>query len=52
VRWGSFFPVGFFDRFMKRMVGLDVVERNFKAQKARDREGESDLDGARKIRMM
>jgi NAD(P)-dependent dehydrogenase (short-subunit alcohol dehydrogenase family) len=32
IRWGRLFPVGFFDRFMKGMVGLDVVERNVKAQ--------------------
>ncbi|KAL2785086.1 IBR finger domain protein [Aspergillus keveii] len=49
VWWGSLFPVGFFDRFMKRMVGLDVVERNVKAQRARGREGKSDSDGAGKI---
>ncbi|KAJ0426750.1 hypothetical protein BJY00DRAFT_306745 [Aspergillus carlsbadensis] len=32
VRWGSLLPLGFFDRVMKRMVGLDVVEREVKAR--------------------
>jgi short-subunit dehydrogenase len=49
VRWGSLFPVGFFDGFEERMVGLDVVERNVKAQRARSGEGNSDSDGAGKI---
>lgn len=43
IRLASLLPLGVFDRVMKRMCALDVVERNLNAGKGRGRQPQSGL---------